>query len=272
MGYGVETWGPAQVAAAVGGDGNDKCKIFHRAFLRRLLGVRKATANVVTLGEFVRFPLACAWAKRIYGFWRRLQTLPDTRVTLKAAFQDNLALAQENVSSRRCWAAQVLGLINALGLESGVAGSGVVPAGNNDMDDPRLAEAAMCQRYMDSYRQQSGTKIDFYKATIRGGDTTMSSYILQPYLSSVLSVPRRVSLARFRCSSHHLGVETGRFIGRLRAQRTCRLCASGSCEDEEHMVFHCTCPSVVSVRESYSSLFPDTSSSSSPPSNLFEFL
>ena len=130
----------------------------------------------------------------------------------------------------------------------------------------------MRQLYLDFYRQQSGSKFDFYKTTIRGGDTTMSSYILQPYLSSVLSVPRRVSLASFRCSSHHLGVETGRFIGRPHAQGTCRLCASGSCEDEEHMVFHCTCPSLVSVRESYSSLFPDTSSSSSSPSTLFEFL
>jgi hypothetical protein len=37
-----------------------------------------------------------------------------------------------------------------------------------------------------------------------------------------------------------------------RAQRVCRLCASGEVEDEEHMIFRCLYPKFDSLRAKYS--------------------
>jgi hypothetical protein len=60
-------------------------------------------------------------------------------------------------------------------------------------------------------------------------------------------------LIRFRCGSHDLGIETGRWQQRARQQRCCTKCSQHVIDDEFHMVMEC--PSLHSVRAQYATLF-----------------
>ena len=69
--------------------------------------------------------------------------------------------------------------------------------------------------------------------------TIKISFQMEPYLRHVQNEEHRIALTRFRCSSHHLAIETGRWrkppipIG----ERRCRLCRV--VEDEYHMIVQC---------------------------------
>ena len=54
----------------------------------------------------------------------------------------------------------------------------------------------------------------------------------EKYLSCVTVEKFRICLARFRCSSHHLLIEKGRFTNIKRERRICRFCNDGDIENE----------------------------------------
>ena len=57
-----------------------------------------------------------------------------------------------------------------------------------------------------------------------------------------LNLPRneRSLLAQLRCGILPLRVETGRYVGETPEQRLCKLCNTGSVEDELHFVMNCS--------------------------------
>ena len=55
-------------------------------------------------------------------------------------------------------------------------------------------------------------------------------------------------MARNRCSSHKLGIETGLYTSEARHGRTCRLCNSATAiKDKQHILLHC--PSLMTCAE-----------------------
>ncbi len=61
------------------------------------------------------------------------------------------------------------------------------------------------------------------------------------------------SVARFRIRAHTLRIET---VTRTHnTSPTCDLCNAHDVQDEQHVLFHCTYPHVVSLRRTYASLF-----------------
>ena len=76
---------------------------------------------------------------------------------------------------------------------------------------------------------------------------------LQQYLKWLDLRKYRGGLARLRCSSHKLRIETGRHTGEPLADRVCKLCLKNRnvyvLEDEYHHVM--TCPSFIELRETY---------------------
>jgi hypothetical protein len=253
--YGVELWGPAYTAAGADRDGFKPAEKFQRDLMKRLLGVGSKVSNYVALAEVGKFPLKCSWGGAVYGYWRRVLSLPESRVSVKAAVRDNIQLAQQGGS---CWAADVIKFMEKMGVAS--ADSNVAPTMAAD-----FVKVAMQQEYLEVYRNATGTKVEFYKNIIRGGDTTGASYTMQQHLGQVMATGRRAALTRFRCSAHRLGVEVGRWAQRPRSTRTCRLCASGAVEDEEHVLLNCSNPSLQLVRSDFSDLVQN-------PMTLTEFL
>jgi len=72
----------------------------------------------------------------------------------------------------------------------------------------------------------------------------------------LLDLPRDVicSVTRFRLCAHTLRIETVTWTHNT--SPTCDLCNANDVRDEQHALFHCTYPHVVSLRRTYASLFP----------------
>ena len=63
----------------------------------------------------------------------------------------------------------------------------------------------------------------------------------EEYLSLIRNFHLRRSLSKFRLSSHHLRIETGRYTKPKlpEVERICMLCNENCVEDEEHFLLHC---------------------------------
>ena len=70
--YGCEIWGNANV------DVLDK---LYLKYLKMILGVQGKTCNNMVYGELGRFPLGIHIKKRAVGFWGRLVTNKDTKIS-----------------------------------------------------------------------------------------------------------------------------------------------------------------------------------------------
>jgi len=72
----------------------------------------------------------------------------------------------------------------------------------------------------------------------------------------LLNLPRDVigSMARFRLRAHTLRIEAVTWTHNT--SPTCDLCNANDVQEEQHVLFHCTHPHVVSRQRTYASLFP----------------
>lgn len=88
-------------------------------------------------------------------------------------------------------------------------------------------------------------------------------------------VPKAVweDVVRFRTSSHHLCVETGRWRKPMPAplsERTCELCGSNAVQDEQHILLECAGLRLNALREKHKSIVegPTASAPSVPSADL----
>ncbi len=89
LSYGCEVWGVDTKCGAA-------AEALHRDFLRRLLGVRKSTANHMVLAELGRFPLHIHFWQQILRYHHRTIALDNVRL-IKLAMVDGFALDQAAV-------------------------------------------------------------------------------------------------------------------------------------------------------------------------------
>ena len=66
-------------------------------------------------------------------------------------------------------------------------------------------------------------------------------FMFEKYLSTINNVNDRISLTRFRTSSHRLQIEAGRYtIPKTPiSERICKNCIDNSVEDEIHLLLKC---------------------------------
>ena len=89
LSYGCEVWGVDTKCGAA-------AEALHRDFLRRLLGVRKSSANHMVLAELGRFPLQIYFWQQILRYHHRTIALDNVRL-VKLAMVDGFALDQTAV-------------------------------------------------------------------------------------------------------------------------------------------------------------------------------
>jgi len=63
-----------------------------------------------------------------------------------------------------------------------------------------------------------------------------------------------LSVARFRLRTHTLRIETVTWTHNT--SPTCDFCNAHDVQDEQHVLFHCTYPRVISLQRTYALLFP----------------
>ena len=85
---------------------------------------------------------------------------------------------------------------------------------------------------------------------------THSPYILPKYMFLFLPCDVIRSTARFRLLVHTLRCETATW--NQRNSLTCDLCDTDNVQNEQHVLFHCANPHMISLHRIYALLFPPT--------------
>lgn len=66
-----------------------------------------------------------------------------------------------------------------------------------------------------------------------------TEFYAEPYVQKHLTRTQRSAIARIRCGTFPLEVERGRYRNIPIEQRVCKMCNSGSIEDEQHFILYC---------------------------------
>ena len=230
LSYGAEVWAPEFLCKDPCANPSEKV---HLAFLRRLLGVRKGTANRVVLAECGRWPLALRWIKRIIKFYNKVVKLPEDDL-LFCALKASCDLALGPVGSlpltKQPWAQQVNTALRQLGL-------------NPDLENPQPLNARLvCEAWQECYlaktREETGTKINYYVHQVRGG-LPRTEYTMPQYLIQLPRFGQRFRLSQMIVGSHWLKEETGRWERLQREERICPLCTEQAVQTLHHVMFNC---------------------------------
>ena len=270
--YGCEMWAADLFRDSVY---LEEAEAIHRAFLRRIIHVRKSVPNEVLLAELGRLPLKFQWQNLIIRYFNRLVKMPEGRL-LKSAFVANVILDSRGAScwsrSIRLWATPRINqkpdrsqyLNYSRPLEDPLFET-IVPQieGHLLQNWPRELEEfdfwSVAHRDYFTKLHSRETKIQSHVSLFRYGSDGLIDISPAPYLTGIESGPVRTALARFRTSSHNLAIETGRWVKPdkiLQENRKCTCCSLDKVEDEVHFVFDC--PLYYQIRgEFYSDLFAD---------------
>ena len=152
--------------------GNDAAEVFHRHFLRRLLGVRANTPNMVVYAELGKYPLRYHWRKRIYAYYRRLALLAAQghRYILAAALRANmeLAVAQQAAgveTPKQAWMGKVATYLATCGISIDLEATAAAAVPTLP---PWVVEETGRQQHLQQLLAAGGSKMGFYKQHIRG--------------------------------------------------------------------------------------------------------
>ncbi len=225
--YGSEIWGL---------DNYESIEKVHLYACKKYLGVKSSTCSTIVYGECGRFPLYIYSTIKVIKYWLRLLNMPCHRFPKKC--YNMMRIYDKN--GKRNWVTNVRELLFKIGY-------GYV--WNNQNAQPENAFImSLTQRMKDIYQQTWLESVDlspkclYYK--------NWKSELCQEYYLSKITVKKfRVALSRFRCSSHELFVETGRYVNIPRNNRICNICNVNAVEDEYHFLF--ICPAYENLRKKY---------------------
>ena len=218
--YGCESWG------------------FHDAphvervqlrFFKRILGVKCSTQNDFVYGVLGRVPMIIRRHCRIIKYWLKI-VCGKKSVYVNALYMSSLEnIEQQNAKNN--WANNVRRLLCSNGFGDIWRAQGIF--------NPNAFYNAFKNRLYDVFRQEWSARISesprarFFRAVI----TEHSLH----HILDIVNVPaHRASLIRLICSSHRLGVETGRWTRPVTPQenRKCTVC--NILDDEYHLLLECT--------------------------------
>lgn len=219
--YGAEVWG------------HEYFKVLEDVqiqFCKTTLGLPKQGSNNAALGECGRSALAQHSYVRCIKYWLKILEMPNTRY-VKCCY---MMLKRLDETGKSTWASSVKQLLFKYGfgvvwLEQGAGNS---LAFLNEFK-VRIKDC-FSQEW---YRQiHDSSKLSIY--------CTFKS-LLEPekYLKCVTVWDYRKAMARFRCSSHRLTIERGRYDGILMENRLCTFCENMGItviEDEFHFLLCCS--------------------------------
>jgi hypothetical protein len=165
-------------------------------------------------GELGRAPLGIVRKECILKYWFKIVNSPCT-------LMHKMYTTQKELSDKSTWASQVKSLLSDLGYSY-----------LWDADSVSRAQLhSLVQRLYDQNAQhwfsliENSSKLDTYC-------TFKLEYCVEKYVSCINIGKHRSALARFRCSSHKLEIETGRYKHLDRPSRLCHLCNTGAFENE----------------------------------------
>lgn len=211
--YGSEVWGFHK---------SPDIEKIHLKFLKQLLGVKMQTTNISVFGEFGRFPFEILRKVRIVKYWYRITKSQGSFI------YKMLYLKGSNGTYVNAWYTNVNAMLEELGFSY---------LCNKEVIEP-IDIQRVIQRIYDQYFQKWSTELKSF--------SKLDSYRLfkcdfkeEDYLNCIVNEKYRVALSRFRCSSHKLAIEEGRFRNIERSDRLCTKCNMRQVENEFHFLLVC---------------------------------
>ena len=171
-------------------------------------------------------------------YWIKIVNLNENSL-VKSAYIVIKNDAERNISyNGNNWAFQIKELLNKIGMAN-------VWFQQNEIE---ISYYHIKQRIIDLYHQTWYTEIN--------NSSRLSTYSLfkhtfecEKYLDYISEDKYRIAYARFRCSSHDLLVETGRYTNIPRNERICKNCTMNVIDNEYHLLL--TCPKYSALRKEY---------------------
>ena len=264
--YGCEVWAPDLVSGLLDKrrglcDGVMEERL-HRPFMRKVLGVCKATPVTAMMYELDRLPLSIHWLTMVMNFWNRAARRPCDDY-LYAAMVENVRLACDasiRLSvKKRLWSFHFLRCMQQFGIEC--VGDDGLPI----VIDMKVAVESIRQHWMrhawSAMEDLQGAWLE-EPCAVRRAPEGMKGFKLFTYdrwFAFDKSKHHRYTyhlnrydhirvMAQFRLGSHWLQIQQGRTRGQPRSQRVCPHCESGQVEDEMHVM---TCPRYAGLRDAY---------------------
>ena len=183
-----------------------------------------STCNVMVYGEFGQIPLSCDLLCNSFIYYHRLLNMPSGSL-VKYVFDEMIQLNAVGYSS---WVTKVeeMALLYNIDFESH----------DSNLKFKKACRKAVTQNFLTSWKSDL---LDFRKFPIlRNYNYFKTEFSFENYLDCVKIRKHSIALARFRCSSHHLAIETGRWNGTIENFRICHVCKV--LDDEVHFVCSCT--------------------------------
>ena len=212
--YGCETWGYEK---------QESIERVQIAFLKFFLGVKKRTNNMAVLGECGRFPLYISYHTRCIKYWLEIQEMPEHRYPK----QIYLMLEKQHKAGRINWVSHIRRLLIDYDLEQ-VWETRNIDSKKHFLDQLKEnIEKKFIRKWKDSIT--TADRLCIYK-------DLKAEFRAENYVTYLQDYRLRAALARLRCGSHNLKIETER--GRKHvSERLCSHC--NQIEDEYHFTAQC---------------------------------
>ena len=197
-------------------------------YLKSLLSVRTQTPTLAVYAETGRYPLYVRQRLSCIKYWARLERLDKSDILYKC-----LMIQKELYSNRQSnWYSKVEHILSSYNI--------VI---DDSMSCHQMVSRAKVLIYSNE-QEKIMTEINdsTMHPKLRTYKLFKSDFRLEPYLTLNLNKKIYTKIARFRCSSHSLKIETGRHERPILPveNRICDKCNTNEVEDELHCLITCT--------------------------------
>ena len=178
---------------------NNDIERIQLSYLKSVLGVRKQTPSMAVYGETGRFPLNVRLQVNLLKYWIRLETLPDNNILFKCL---KVQKTLSNMGPNN-WFFKIKKIFH-----------------ENDFTLPQIQDDRQLYKtlndmYIKIYEQaqkdiMSSINNSDLQPKLRTYKLFKLDFRLEPYLTMNFEKHIYSSIAKFRTSSHHLRIETGR--------------------------------------------------------------
>jgi len=217
--YGSEVWGFENL---------DLLEKLHLRFSKHLLRLKCSTPNFMVYGELGRYPIFVKVKLRMISFWCCL--LDGNGQKISSLLYKLLYINYVKYGFECKWLSFIKSIFDDCGMSNIWYSQSLYPK--------EWILLSVEQRLKDQFKQKWWTEINMSSKGLCY-KYFKNELVFEKYLS-VLSPKYIYVFSKYRCSSHRLPVETGRWYNISRNDRLCHLCDSNDIGDEFHYVMTCS--------------------------------
>ena len=219
LNYGSEIWGFSQA---------DKLETFYLGFLKNTLSVRKSTPTSFVYKELDVLPLITHRLTRIFKFWLKIVSLPDTSLV---KYVYNLMVSDmEHMDNITNWVILLKKMLDEYGF-------GYLWNHQHFLNkEDTFIISLFRQRVHDIYFQNNNAEINNVSNSRLYKHINVQC-VNNSYLESIKEKYIRIALTKLRLGSHNFMIERGRWMKLEIIDRQCLVC--GKLDDEYHVITEC---------------------------------